>query len=84
MEITTIIYIFIAFIVGGGLVFFFQKGNSHQSDESLTETLQSENDSLKAQLTTAESRLQDATHELSQKAEDIKSNYESLIKEALA
>lgn len=82
MEITTIIYIFIAFIVGGGLVFFFQKGNSHQSDESLTETLQSENDSLKAQLTTAESRLQDATHELSQKAEDIKSNYESLLKEA--
>lgn len=84
MEITTIIYIIIAFIVGGGLVFFLQKqkGNSHQSEESLTETLQSENDSLKAQLTTAESRLQDATHELSQKAEDIKSNYESLLKEA--
>lgn len=82
MEITTIIYIFIAFILGGGLVFFFQKRNSHQSEESLTETLQSENDSLKAQLTTAESRLQDATHELSQKAEDIKSNYESLLKEA--
>lgn len=84
MEITTIIYIIIAFIVGGGLVFFLQKqkGNSHQSEESLTETLQSENDSLKAQLTTAESRLQDATHELSQKAENIKSNYESLLKEA--
>ena len=84
MEITTIIYIFIAFIVGGGLVFFFQKqkGNSHQSEESLTETLQSENDSLKTQLTTAESRLQDATHEFSQKAEDIKSNYESLLREA--
>lgn len=84
MEITTIIYIIIAFIVGGGLVFFLQKqkGISHQSEESLTETLQSENDSLKAQLTTAESRLQDATHELSQKAEDIKSNYESLLKEA--
>ena len=82
MEITTIIYIFIAFIVGGGLVFFFQKGNSHQSEESLTETLQSENDSLKAQLTTVESRLQDATHELSQKAEGIKSKYESLLKEA--
>ena len=82
MDITTIIYIFIAFILGGGLVFFFQKRNSHQSEESLTETLQSENDSLKAQLTTAESRLQDATHELSQKAEDIKSNYESLLKEA--
>lgn len=82
MEITTIIYAFIAFIVGGGMVFFFQKGNNHQSEESLTETLQSENDSLKAQLTTAESRLQDATHELSQKAEDIKSEYESLLKEA--
>ena len=82
MEITTIIYIFIAFIVGGGLVFFFQKGNRHQSDESLTETLQSENDSLKVQLTTAESRLQDATHELSQKVEGIKSKYESLLKEA--
>ena len=82
MEITTIIYIFIAFILGGGLVFFFQKRNSHQSEESLTETLQSENDSLKAQLTTAERRLQDATHELSQKADGIKSEYESLLKEA--
>ncbi len=82
MEVTTIIYIVIAFIVGGGLVFFFKKGDSHKRVESLTETLQSENNSLKAQLTTAESRLQDATHELSQKAEGIKSKYESLLKEA--
>ena len=82
MEVTTIIYIVIAFIVGGVLVFFFKKGDSHKRDESLTETLQSENDSLKAQLTTAESRLQDVTHELSQKAEGIKSKYESLLKEA--
>ena len=78
----TIIYIVIACVVGGGLVFFLTKGYNHSKDEARLAKLKTENDALQAQITAAESRLQKVSDDFSKDAETIKLQYEALLNEA--
>ncbi len=75
MEVTTIIYIAIAFVIGIVVTYFFRKGDSSNSTQ-LSE-LNTENESLKLKLAEAEANS-------SSKANAIKAKYESLLKETNA
>ena len=70
MEVTTIIYIAIAFVIGIVVTYFFRKGDSSNSTQ-LSE-LNTENESLKLKLAEAEAN------------SSSKAKYESLLKETNA
>jgi len=82
MDIYNILYIAIAFIVGGGLVFLFKNGDKHSNDKDQLEKLKSENDDLQAKLTAVENRLQEKSEDYSKEANSIKTKYETLLNEA--
>lgn len=82
MDIYNILYIAIAFIVGGGLVFLFKNGDKHSNDKDQLEKLKSENDDLQAKLTAVENRLQDKSEDYSKEANSIRTKYETLLNEA--
>lgn len=82
MEITTIIYIVIAFVIGVVATCFFKKGS--KSDSTQFSVLNSENEGLKMQLAEAEKNIKTAEANSSSKADEIKAKYEALLKEANA
>lgn len=79
MEVTTIIYIIIAFVIGIVMTYIICKKSSsgHSVNDSRIAELTAENESLKAGVASAEKVS-------SQKAEEIKSKYEALLNEAKA
>lgn len=82
MEVTTIIYIVIAFIVGAVVSFFFKKGGN--SDNTQLAELNSENEGLKIKLAETEKKAKAAEANSSSKADEIKTKYEALLKETNA
>lgn len=80
MEITTIIYIAIAFVVGVIVTYFFKKGGN--SDNAQLSELTSENEGLKLKLSEAENKVKTAETGSLNKANEIKVKYEALLKEA--
>lgn len=82
MEVTTIIYIAIAFVIGVVVTCFFKKGSS--SDSTQLSDLNSENESLKLKLAEAEKKAKTAEANSSSKVDEIKAKYETLLKETNA
>lgn len=82
MEVTTIIYIAIAFVIGVVVTCFFKKGSS--SDSTQLSDLNSENESLKLKLVEAEKKAKTAEANSSSKVDEIKVKYETLLKETNA
>lgn len=82
MEVTTIIYIAIAFVIGVVVTCFFKKGSS--SDSTQLSDLNSENESLKLKLAEAEKKAKTAEANSSSKVDEIKVKYETLLKETNA
>lgn len=82
MEVTTIIYIAIAFVIGVVVTCFFKKGSS--SDSTQLSDLNSENESLKLKLAEAEKKAKTAEANSSSKVDEIKVKYENLLKETNA
>lgn len=80
MEITTIIYIAIAFVVGVIVTCLFKKGGN--SDNAQLSELSSENEGLKLKLSEAENKVKTAEAGSLNKANEIKVKYEALLKEA--
>lgn len=82
MEVITIIYIAIAFVVGVVVTFFFKKGSS--SDRSQLSKLNSENEELKLKLSEAEEKAKSADAISSSETDKIKAKYEALLKDTNA
>lgn len=80
MEVTTIIYIAIAFVIGVLATYFFKKGG--KSDNTQLSELNSENEGLKLKLAEAEKNAKTAETYAANKADEIKEKYEALLKEA--
>lgn len=78
MDTMMILYLVTAFLVGVGITFLVLKKNN----ASLLSHLSSENDKLQSQLSGTELRMKHVTAEATQKNEQIKRKYESLLKEA--
>ena len=82
MEITTLIYIIIAFVMGAIIAFFLKnKGKSQENDNRISE-LTSENSSLKAKLSDAETKAKSSSLDTTKEIDDIKAKYVALLKEA--
>ena len=82
MEITTIIYIVIAFVMGVIIAFFIKKaGMNDKSDNRILE-LTSENSSLKAKLSDAESKAKSSSLDSTKEIDEIKAKYVALLKKA--
>lgn len=76
MDIMTIIYIVVAFVVGAILTSIFKKGsNSTSSDNAKMQELEAENGSLKEKLSSI-------SNESRNKESQLKEKYESLLSEA--
>ena len=82
MEVMTIIYIAIAFVIGVVVTCFFKKGSSLDSTQ-LSE-LNSENEGLKLKLAEVEKKAKTAEANSSSKVDEIKTKYEALLKETNA
>lgn len=82
MEITTIIYIAIAFVIGVIVTYFFKKGGN-SNNVQLSE-LNSENEDLRLKLSEAEKKIMIAETCSSNKVDEIKAKYELLLKETNA
>lgn len=81
MEVTTIVYIVVAFIVGVILTCIFKKGGTTVDDTKVNE-LSTENEGLKKRLADAESKAKSAVSDSSNKVNELKSKYEAMLKEA--
>lgn len=81
MEVTTIVYIVVAFIVGVILTRIFKKGGTTVDDTKVNE-LSTENEGLKKRLADAESKAKSAVSDSSNKVNELKSKYEAMLKEA--
>ena len=82
MDITTIIYIVIAFILGAIIAFFLKKrGKNNENDLRISE-LTNENSTLKSKLSEAESKVKSVSHDSAKAIDDVKAKYDALLKEA--
>lgn len=81
MEVTTVIYIVVAFVVGIILTCIFKKGVTNVDDTKVNE-LSTENEGLKKRLADAESKAKSVASESTNKVNELKSKYESLLREA--
>lgn len=82
MDITTIIYIVIAFILGAIIAFFLKKrGKNNENDPRISE-LTNENSTLKSKLSEAESKVKSVSHDSAKAIDDVKAKYDALLKEA--
>lgn len=77
MEVATIIYIILAFVIGTALTYIMCKrlSSGHSANDNRIAELTAENESLKASIASAENAV-------SQNAAEIKSKYEALLSEA--
>ena len=82
MEITTIIYIVIAFILGAIITFFLKKGGKSNEKDLLISELTNENSTLKTKLSEAETKVKSASLDSTKAIDDIKAKYDALLKEA--
>lgn len=82
MEITTIIYIVVAFVAGIVLTFIFSRSNKKQEQGGILTNLETENQQLKSLLDSAKREVSIANEESQKRAEEIKKKYETLLAEA--
>ena len=86
MNTTSIILIFVAFILGGGLAYFMKKGKpNYETDEAMNK-LKSENEQLVQKIEVQKNELiqkiHSANEETVMKAAELKQKYEKLLNEA--
>ena len=86
MNTTSIILIFVAFILGAGLAYFMKKGKpNHEIDEAMNK-LKSENEQLVQKIEVQKNELiqkiHSANEETVMKAAELKQKYEKLLNEA--
>ena len=80
MDITTIIYIVIAFILGAIIAFFLKKrGKNNENDLRISE-LTNENSTLKSKLSEAESKVKSVSHDSAKAIDDVKAKYDALLR----
>lgn len=96
MDLTVIIYIVAAFIIGIVVTFIFKQKDNNSVDKSQLTTLSKENESLKmdlsnlstekeslkTKLSDAEKKLEQIEAESSDKVEEVKKKFETLLNEA--
>lgn len=84
MDIMLIIYIIVAFIAGAIVAYLLKKGNKPVTDTVALQNLSTENETLKAQLADAENKIKAVDSDASKKADEIRTQYDALLKEANA
>ena len=84
MEVSTVIYIIVAFLFGAVVVYFFlKKGKDVATDDSRIVELANENEDLKAKLLSAETLSKEKDSEV-KILDEVKAKYDSLLNEANA
>ena len=82
MEVTTIVYIVIAFVLGIIITCICVFKKKSTSNKAQFAELYSENEGLKQKLAEAEEKAKTAESNYSDKANEVKTQYEILLKEA--
>jgi len=84
MEVSTIIYIIVAFLLGAVIAYtFLKKGKNVETDNSRIVELANENEELKAKLLSTETLSKEKDSAV-KKPDEVKVKYESLLNEANA
>ena len=84
MEVSTVIYIIVAFLLGAVIAYIFlKKGKNVETDNSRIVELANENEDLKAKLLSAETLSKEKDSEV-KILDEVKAKYDSLLNEANA
>ena len=84
MEITTIIYSVVAFILGILITYIIKKRDNNSINNKRITELTTENESLKSQISVVENKVGSISSESAKKIDEVKVKYESLLNEANA